>query len=64
MRGEKARLRSSTFLPDCSLALSLILLDDGIADCRLSTLARIGTALGVKTKRLYNERDGSNEKVG
>ena len=29
--------------------------DDGIAECRLSTLAKIGGALGVKTKRLYNE---------
>jgi len=29
--------------------------DEGIAECRLSTLARIGVALGVKTKRLYDE---------
>ncbi|MCL2123883.1 MAG: helix-turn-helix domain-containing protein [Desulfovibrionaceae bacterium] len=29
--------------------------DEGIAECRLSTLARIGGALGVKTKRLYGE---------
>ena len=29
--------------------------DDGISECRLSTLARIGGALGVKTKRLYEE---------
>ncbi|MDR1241801.1 MAG: helix-turn-helix domain-containing protein [Deltaproteobacteria bacterium] len=32
--------------------------DDGISECRLSTLARIGGALGVKTKRLYDETDG------
>ena len=29
--------------------------DAGISECRLSTLARIGGALGVKTKRLYEE---------
>ena len=29
--------------------------DEGIAECRLSTLAKIGGALGVKTKRLYDE---------
>lgn len=29
--------------------------DEGIAECRLSTLAKIGSALGVKTKRLYDE---------
>lgn len=32
--------------------------DEGIAECRLSTLAKIGSALGVKTKRLYDEVDG------
>ena len=32
--------------------------DDGIVECRLSTLAKIGAALGVKTKRLYDEVDG------
>ena len=32
--------------------------DDGISECRLSTLARIGGALGVKTKRLYDEVEG------
>ena len=32
--------------------------NEGIAECRLSTLARIGSALGVKTKRLYDEGDG------
>lgn len=26
-----------------------------ISECKLSTLARIGAALGVKTKRLYDE---------
>ena len=31
--------------------------DEGISECRLSTLARIGTALGVRTKRLYEEGD-------
>jgi len=34
--------------------------DEGIAECRLSTLARIGAALGVKTKRLYDEVEGAN----
>ena len=29
--------------------------DEGISECRLSTLGRIGTALGVRTKRLYDE---------
>ena len=29
--------------------------DEGIAECRLSTLGRIAGALGVKTKRLYDE---------
>lgn len=32
--------------------------DEGISECRLSTLAKIGSALGVKTKRLYDEVDG------
>ncbi len=32
--------------------------DEGISECRLSTLARIGTALGVKTKKLYDEVEG------
>jgi len=31
--------------------------DEGIAECRLSTLAHIGEALGVKTKRLYDEAE-------
>lgn len=35
--------------------------DDGISECRLSTLGRIGAALGVKTKRLYDETDGPEE---
>ena len=35
--------------------------DDGISECRLSTLGRIGAALGVKTKRLYDEPDGPEE---
>lgn len=29
--------------------------DEGIAECRLSTLGRIATALGVSTKKLYEE---------
>ena len=32
--------------------------DEGISECRLSTLGRIGTALGVRTKRLYDEGEG------
>lgn len=31
--------------------------DENIGECRLSTLARIGSALGVKTKKLYEEMD-------
>lgn len=31
--------------------------DDGIAECRLSTLGRIATALGCSTKDLYEETD-------
>jgi len=34
--------------------------DDGIAECRLSTLGNIADALGVKTKRLYDEVEGAN----
>lgn len=30
--------------------------DEGIAECRLSTLARIAKALGVTTKELYDEQ--------
>lgn len=29
--------------------------DDTIGGCQLNTLGRIGAALGVKTKRLYDE---------
>ena len=29
--------------------------DATIGGCQLNTLAKIGTALGVRTKRLYNE---------
>ena len=29
--------------------------DNGILECRLSTLVRIADALGVKTKQLYEE---------
>ena len=35
--------------------------DGGISECRLSNLGRIGAALGVKTKRLYDETDGPEE---
>lgn len=30
--------------------------NEGIAECRLSTLGRIATALGVSTKELYDEK--------
>ncbi len=30
--------------------------DSGIAECRLSTLARIARALGASTKELYDEQ--------
>ena len=31
--------------------------DEGIAECRLSTLGRIADALGVKAKRLFDEAE-------
>lgn len=31
--------------------------DETIGGCQLNTLAKIGSALGVKTKRLYDEVD-------
>lgn len=34
--------------------------DEGIAECRLSTLGRIADALGVPTKQLYDE-EGEEE---
>lgn len=38
--------------------------DDTIGGCQLNTLAKIGAALGVKTKRLYDEENegGSHDK--
>lgn len=33
--------------------------DETIHKCELGTLARIGSALGVKTKRLYDEIDNN-----
>ena len=36
--------------------------DDSIETCELGTLARIGAALGVKTKRLYEEVEREEEK--
>ena len=38
--------------------------DEGIAECRLSTLGRIAEALGVKTKRLYDEVSRLSDKEG
>lgn len=35
--------------------------DATIGACQLNTLARIGEALGVKTKRLYEEADGRGD---
>lgn len=32
--------------------------DETIGGCQLNTLARIGSALGVKTKKLYDEVEG------
>ena len=37
--------------------------DNGILECRLSTLVRIADALGVKTKRLYEEVVGQEEEL-
>ena len=36
--------------------------DDSIETCELGTRARIGAALGVKTKRLYEEVEREEEK--
>ena len=36
--------------------------DDTIGACQLNTLAKIGGALGVKTKRLYEEGDSDHGK--
>ena len=36
--------------------------DDSIETCERGTLARIGAALGVKTKRLYEEVEREEEK--
>ena len=33
--------------------------DCTIGSCQLNTLSKIGAALGVKTKRLYNEMEGN-----
>jgi len=35
--------------------------DATIGACQLNTLAKIGAALGVKTKRLYIEVDGTKQ---
>jgi len=35
--------------------------DATIGACQLNTLAKIGAALGVKTKRLYIEVDGTEQ---
>lgn len=35
--------------------------DEGISECRLSTLGRIADALSVGTKDLYDEVDGQDE---
>ena len=37
--------------------------DESISECRLSTLGHIADALGVKTKRLYDEVEGEGGKV-
>ena len=37
--------------------------DNGILECRLSTLVRIADDLGVKTKRLYEEVEGQEEEL-
>lgn len=35
--------------------------DDTIGGCQLNTLAKIADALGVKTKRLYEEIEGERD---
>lgn len=58
MNEKKVTIRDAVEVSGLSSATIHKLRDDeGIAECRLSTLAKIGSALGVKTKRLYDEVD-------
>ena len=38
--------------------------DATVGGCQLNTLAKIGAALGVKTKRLYDEGEGTPQGEG
>jgi len=37
--------------------------DDTIGSCQLNTLSKIGAALGVKTKRLYEETSDAGQET-
>ena len=59
MNEKKITIRDAVEISGLSSATIHKLRDDeGIAECRLSTLSKIGSALGVKTKWLYEEVDG------
>ena len=38
--------------------------DNTIGGCQLNTLAKIGSALGVKVKKLFDETDGPEDPAG
>lgn len=58
MNEKKVTIRDAVEVSGLSSATIHKLRDDeGISECRLSTLAKIGSALGIKTKRLYEEID-------
>ncbi|MCL1915999.1 MAG: helix-turn-helix domain-containing protein [Desulfovibrionaceae bacterium] len=59
MKKKKMAVREMVTLTGLSSAtINRARQDEGISECRLSTLGRIGTALGVRTKRLYDEGEG------
>lgn len=55
MKDKKIKIRDLSSAGLSSATLAKARSDDGILECRLSTLARIAAALGVKTKELYEE---------
>ena len=56
MKEKKLNVREFAELTGMSTAtINKARRDNGILECRLSTLVRIADALGVKTKQLYEE---------
>ena len=56
MKKKKITMREMSGMSGVSVVtLTKARSDEGIAECRLSTLAKIGDALGVKAKRLFDE---------